>query len=67
MYILHTYIYLLTLHANLCLYGVATISMLFKIINLFCKRFLSKKSYSAKETYNFKETTIRSHPICFFI
>ena len=39
------------------------ISLLLKIIGLFCKRFLSKKSYSAKETYNFKETTIYSRPI----
>jgi len=42
--------------------GVATISRLLKIIGLFCKRALSKGRYSAKETYNFKEPTNRSHP-----
>jgi len=45
------------------LYGVATISRLLKIIGLFCKRTLQKRLYSAKETYNFKEPTYRSHPI----
>ena len=44
-------------------YGVATISRLPKIIGLFCKRALKKRRYSAKETYNFKEPTNRSHPI----
>ena len=44
-------------------YGVATISRLQKIIRLFCKRALSKRRYSAKETYNFKEPTNRRHPI----
>ena len=44
-------------------YGVATISRLLKIIGLLCKRALSKRLYSAKETYNFKEPTNRSHPI----
>jgi len=44
-------------------YGVATISRLLKMIGLFCKRALSKRRYSAKETYNFKEPTNRSHPI----
>jgi len=43
--------------------GVATISRLLKIIGLFCKRALQKRRYSAKETYNFKEPTNRSHPI----
>ena len=42
---------------------MATISRLLKIIGLFCKRALSKRRYSAKETYNFKEPTNRSHPI----
>ena len=45
-------------------YGVATISRLLKIIGLFCKRALQKRQYSAKETYNLKEPTNRSHPIC---
>jgi len=44
-------------------YGVATISRLLKITGLFCKRALSKRRYSAKETYRFKEPTNRSHPI----
>jgi len=42
---------------------VATISRLFKIIGLFCKRALQKRLHSAKETYNFEEPTNRSHPI----
>jgi len=44
--------------------GVATISGLLKIIGLFCKRALQKRLYSAKETYNFKEPTNRSHAMC---
>jgi len=43
--------------------GMATISTLFKVIGLFCKRSLYKKPYSAKETYNLKEPTNRSHSI----
>ena len=42
-------------------HGVATISKLLKNIGLFCKRALEKRLYSAKETYNFKEPTDRSH------
>jgi len=45
------------------LYGIATISSLLKIIGLFCKRAPLKRRFSAKETYNFKEPTDRSHPI----
>ena len=41
----------------------ATISRLLQIIGLFCKRALEKRQYSAKETYNFKEPTNRSHPL----
>jgi len=44
-------------------YGVATISRLLKIIGLFCKRALSNRQYSAKETCDFKERTNRSHPL----
>ena len=44
-------------------YEVPSISRLLEIIGLFCKRALSKRPYSAKETYNFKEPTNRSHPI----
>jgi len=47
----------------ICYYGVAAISMLLKIIGLLCKRDLLKRR-SAKETYNFKEPTNRSHSIC---
>ena len=47
----------------LVIYGVATISRLRKVIGLFCKRALQKRLYSAKETYDFKEPTNRSHPI----
>ena len=43
--------------------GVATISRLLKIIGLFCKRALQKRPIFSKETYNFKESTTRSHPI----
>ena len=32
-----------------------------EIIVLFCKRALKQRRYSAKETYNFKEPTNRSH------
>jgi len=48
-------------------YGVATISRLLKITYLFCKRAPQKRLNSAKETYNLKEPTNRSHPICFDI
>jgi len=42
----------------------STISRLLKIIGLFGKRALQKRWYSAKETYNCKEPTTHSHPIC---
>jgi len=42
---------------------VASISRLLEIIGLFCKRDPEKRRYSAKETYNFKAPTNRSHPI----
>ena len=48
---------------HIVFYGVATISRLLKIIRLFCKKALQRRLYSAKETYNFKEPTHRSHPI----
>jgi len=44
-------------------YGVASTSRLLKITGFFCKRDLSKRRYSVKETYNLKEPTDRSHPI----
>jgi len=57
--------YLFLIHAY-SVYGVATISRLLKIIGLFCKRALQKRPVFSKETYNFKEPTNRSHPICLF-
>ena len=42
---------------------MATIGRLLKSIGLFYKRALYKRLYSAKETFNFKEPTNRSHPI----
>jgi len=44
-------------------YGVATISRLLKIIGLFCRVSSLLWDSFAKETYNFKEPTNRSHPI----
>ena len=44
-------------------YGVALVSSIDKIIGLFCKRALQKSQYSAKETYNLIDSTIRSHPM----
>jgi len=44
-------------------YGVATSSRLLKIISVSCERALWKWRSSAKETYNVKEPTNRSHPI----
>jgi len=45
------------------IYGLATISRLFKIIGLFCR--ISSLLYGsfAKQTCDFKEPTNRSHPI----
>jgi len=42
---------------------VASITRLLKIIGLFCKISSLFKGSFAKETYNFKEPTSRSHPI----
>jgi len=44
-------------------YGVASISRLLKMMDLLCKRALWNRLYSAKETYDLKEPTNRSHPI----
>jgi len=43
-------------------YGVASISRLLKIIGVFCNRSILLQGSFAKETYNFKEPTHRSHP-----
>jgi len=52
------------MYNTLYTYGVATVSRLFKMIGLFCKRALYKRLYSTKETYNFKEPTNVSQTIC---
>ena len=44
-------------------YGVATISRLLKIIGLLCRLSSLLQGSFAKETYNFKEPTNRSHSI----
>jgi len=44
-------------------YGVATISRLLKILGLFCRISSLLQDSFAKETYNFKAPTHRSHPI----
>jgi len=46
---------------------VATTSRLLKNIGLFCKIALQKRPIFSKETYNFKEPTNRSHPICTYL
>ena len=43
--------------------GVATCRRLLQMIGLFCKRALRQRRYSAKETYNIKESTNGSQPI----
>jgi len=48
-------------------YGVATMSRLLKTVGLFCKKALYKRRYSAKEAYDFKEPTHRSHPISLYM
>ena len=44
-------------------YGLATISRLLKFIGLFCKILSLLQGFFAKQTYDFKEPTNRSHPI----
>ena len=44
-------------------YGVASISRMLKNIGLFCKRALQKRPIFLKETYIFKHSINRSHPI----
>jgi len=48
---------------HLWYYGVASVSKIDNFIGRFCKRALEKRSYSAKETYNFIDPTTCSHPI----
>ena len=48
-------------------YRVATISRLLRIIGLFCRISSFLWNSFAKETYNFKEPTNRSHPTCVYL
>ena len=64
---IYTYIYththsMYTYYINKC-YGMAMRSRLLKIIGLFCRTQSLLQGSFAKETYNFKEPTNRSHPI----
>ena len=54
-------------HIYTLLYGVATIGRLLKIIDLFCRMQSVSQGSFAKETYNIKESTTRSHPILLII
>jgi len=45
-------------------YGVATISRLLEIIGFFCRISSLLQGSFAKETFDFKDPTNRSHPIC---
>jgi len=45
------------------MYGGASVSRINKMTGLFCKIALSKRRYSAKETYNLIDPNICSHPI----
>jgi len=51
-------------HSATHIYGVATMSRLLKIIRLFCRIQSLLQGSFANETYNLKEPTNRSHPIC---
>jgi len=59
----HSVIRHTTMNESCHTYGVVMTSRLLTILGLFCKRALQKRRDSAKETYNFKEPTNRSHPI----
>jgi len=58
------YIYIHLVYNNETSYGVPSIRRLLRCVRLFCKRALERRPYSAKETFNSKEPTGRSHPIC---
>jgi len=49
---------------GVCTYEVATISRLLEFVGLFCRISSLLYGSSAEETYDFKEPTNRSHPIC---
>jgi len=48
------------------IYGVATLSRFLRIIGLFCRISSLLQGSFAKETYNLKEPTDRSHPIAHY-
>ena len=50
-----------------CTKDCAAISRLLKIIDPFCRILSLLQGSFAKETYNFKESTNRSHPISMFM
>ena len=50
-----------------CRDGVPTIRRLLKIIGLFCRISSLLQGSFAKETFNLKESTNRSHPMCFTV
>ena len=56
------YIYMQTYTRSIIHYGLATVNRLLKIISLFCRIPSLLQGSFAKETYNFKEPTNRSHP-----
>ena len=49
------------------MYGVATLRRLFTIIGLFGRISSLLQGSFAKETYNFKEPTSHSYPICMYV
>jgi len=68
---IHLYLYDVSKYIRICLhtytYGVATISRLLRIMGLFCRIQSLLQGSFAKETYNFKEPTNRSHPIFMYM
>jgi len=50
-----------------CVCVYASFSRLLQMTGLFCRRTCQKRLYSAKETYNVKKPTNRSHPIALFL
>ena len=43
---------------------VGSLKLVLLVLRIFSKRALQKRLYSAEETYDFEESTNRSHPIC---
>ena len=58
----HTYV-----HTYVYTYVVASMRRLLKTIGLYCRLSSILQDSFAKETYNFKEPTNQSHPICGYI